>query len=234
MIKARKKLYSFINPRDGQTIYDYLMIIIISVSLVPLCFKESTPALRFIDCITTYIFIIDYVLRWSTSDFKLGKGAASVFIYPFTFMAIIDLLSILPFFFPIADGIRALKIIRLVRSLRVFRAFKILRYSRSMHIIISVIKNQAPALLAVCTLAVGYVFISALILFNVEPDTFASFFDAMYWATVSLTTVGYGDIYPVTTLGRFMSMLSAFVGVAVVALPAGIVTAGYMEEVKKG
>ena len=148
-------------------------------------------------------------------------------------MALIDLASILPFFLPVAQGVRALKIIRLVRSFRVFRAFKILRYSRSMKIIIAVIKNQAPALLAVCTLAIGYVFISALVLFNIEPDTFNNFFEALYWATISLTTVGYGDVYPLSELGKFMSMLSSFIGIAIVALPAGIVTAGYMDEVKK-
>lgn len=229
----RERFYSFIEPDDGQTIYDYLMIVIIAVSLVPLCFKEQTQALYIIDFVSTYIFIADYIMRWSTADLKLGKGPVSFLLYPFTFLAIIDIISILPFFLPVAQGVRALKIIRLVRSFRVFRAFKILRYSRSMKIIIAVIKNQAPALLAVCTLAVGYVFISALVLFNIEPDTFDNFFEALYWATISLTTVGYGDVYPLSELGKFMSMLSSFIGIAIVALPAGIVTAGYMDEVKK-
>ena len=71
--------------------------------------------------------------------------------------------------------------------------------------------------------------ISALIIFNVESQSFDTFFDAIYWATVSLTTVGYGDIYPVTTTGRIVTMISSMFGIAVVALPAGIITAGYME-----
>ena len=87
--------------------------------------------------------------------------------------------------------------------------------------------------MAVCSLAVGYVLISALIIFNVEPDTFSNFFEAIYWATVSLTTMGYGDIYPVTTAGRIVTMVSSFVGIAIVALPAGIITAGYMEQIRK-
>lgn len=81
--------------------------------------------------------------------------------------------------------------------------------------------------------ALGYVFISALVIFNVEPETFSSFFDALYWATVSLTTMGYGDIYPVSTFGRIVTMLSSFIGIAIVALPAGIITAGYMEELEE-
>ena len=76
-------------------------------------------------------------------------------------------------------------------------------------------------------------FISALIVFNIEPDTFSTFFDALYWATVSLTTVGYGDIYAVSYAGKIITMLSALMGIAIVALPAGIITAGYMDELNR-
>ncbi len=83
------------------------------------------------------------------------------------------------------------------------------------------------------SLALAYVLISALVILNVEPDTFSSYFDAVYWATVSLTTVGYGDIYPITTIGRIITMVSSVFGIAIVALPAGIITAGMMEEINK-
>lgn len=107
--------------------------------------------------------------------------------------------------------------------------FKAFRYSKSITIIAKVIKNSKNALLAVCTLAIGYILVSALVIFNVEADSFDTFFDAIYWATVSLTTVGYGDIYPITTAGRIITMISSIFGIAVVALPAGIITAGYMD-----
>ena len=119
----------------------------------------------------------------------------------------------------------------MVRIFRVFRVFKSLRYSESVSIIAKVIRNSEDALIAVGTLAVGYILISALVIFNVEGDSFETFFDAIYWATVSLTTVGYGDIYPVTTAGRVVTMLSSVFGIAIVALPAGIITAGYMGEI---
>ena len=117
--------------------------------------------------------------------------------------------------------------------MRVVRNFKVMRYSRSFEIIGNVIRSSKDSLIAVCALAVGYILISALVIFNVEPDSFSTFFDAIYWATVSLTTVGYGDIYPVSTLGRIITMASSIFGIAVVALPAGIITAGYMTELQK-
>lgn len=87
-------------------------------------------------------------------------------------------------------------------------------------------------MIAVLYLAIGYIFVCTLIIFNVEPDSFNTFFDAIYWATISLTTVGYGDIYPITTLGRIITMVSSFMGIAIVALPAGIITACYMKEIE--
>lgn len=120
----------------------------------------------------------------------------------------------------------------MIRAFRVFRVFKAFRYSNSFQIIGNVIRTSKKSLIAVGVLAAGYIMISALIIFNVEPESFNSFFDAIYWATVSLTTVGYGDIYPVSTLGRVITMLSAIFGIAIVALPAGIITAGYMNELK--
>ena len=94
-------------------------------------------------------------------------------------------------------------------------------------------KESKDSLVAVCLLAIGYILVSAVVIFNVEPESFKSFFEAIYWATVSLTTVGYGDIYPVSALGRIITMVSSVFGIAIVALPAGIITAGYMTELQK-
>ena len=80
-------------------------------------------------------------------------------------------------------------------------------------------------------MAVAYILISALVIYNVEPQSFNTFFDAVYWATISLTTVGYGDIYPVTTIGRIVTMFSSVFGIAIIALPSGVITAGYLAEI---
>ncbi|MCD8231777.1 MAG: potassium channel family protein [Clostridiales bacterium] len=209
------------------------MMAVIVTSLIPLTFKSSTTILDWIDYITVGIFIVDYVLRLFTADKKLNKGAISYILYPLTPMAILDLLCILPSFSILASGFRILKVVRLLRTLRVLRSFKALRYSKSIDIIINVIKKQGSALITVFGLAFGYVLISALIMFNVEPEIFDTFFDAIYWATISLTSIGYGDITPMTSIGRLITILSAFIGVAIIALPSGIITAGIMSEIQK-
>ena len=233
----RKKLYEIVELSDGHNrisaAYDMAMIVVIIASLIPLAFKETTPVLSVIDSVTVAVFILDYALRFWTADYKLGKGALSFLLYPVTPLALVDLLCILPSFTGLAGGLRLLKIIRLLRAFRVFRAFKMLRYSKSIAIIVDVIKEQRTPLVAVGTLALAYILISALVIFNVEPESFESFFDAVYWATVSLTTVGYGDIYPVSTAGRIITMLSSVFGIAVVALPSGIITAGYMSRIER-
>lgn len=231
----RKRIYEIIEVAEGEDkssqIYDILMIISIVLSIVPLAFKKSNVCFLAIDKITFCIFIIDYLLRIITADKKLNEGMVSFLKYPFTPMAVIDLISILPSVMYINSSLKLLRLFRLFRALRVFRVFKAFRYSKNIRIIINVFKKQRDALTIVGVLAIGYIFTTALVIFNVEPETFDSFFDALYWATVSLTTMGYGDIYAVTNIGQLITMISAVFGIAIVALPAGIITAGYMEEI---
>ena len=234
----RKRIFEVIElSRDGDkvsAVYDSFMIVLIMLSLVPLMFKESTPLLTAIDKICVCVFILDYLLRLATADYKLGKPGLFSFVrYPFTFMALVDLLSILPSLTVLNGGFKILRILRMSRAFRVLRVLRAFRYSRSIRIIADVLQRSKESLLAVGTLALAYIVISAMIIFNAEPDSFHNYFEALYWATISLTAVGYGDIYPVTTIGRIVAMLSSIFGVAVVALPAGIITAGYMSAIEK-
>lgn len=231
----RRRIFEIVEvskeKNGASAIYDACMMAVIIISLIPLAFKETNAVFDIIDKVTACVFILDYAARLLTADLKLDRGPVSFVLYPFTPMAIIDLLAILPSFTPMATAWRLVKLFRLFRTFRAFRSFKLLRYSKSLRIILDVIHAQKAPLIAVCTMAIAYILISALVIFNVEPTTFGSFFDAIYWATVSLTTMGYGDIYPVTTIGRIVTMVSSFVGIAIVALPAGIITAGYMDKI---
>lgn len=238
----RKRIFEIIEPawngKRESLIYDMLMVVAITVSIIPLMFEEETRAFRIMETVTVSLFILDYVLRWLTSDYRLQrKGWTAFVIYPFTAWAIIDLLSILPVFSLLGRGF---KIFRVTRLLRILRLFKFIRYSEKIQMLGKVIQKEKRVLFTLLGVAVFYVFLTALIMFNAEPHvnpvtgarTFNDFFDALYWATVTLTTVGYGDLTPVTDLGRFISMLSSLFGMAIIALPSGVITAGYLDELR--
>lgn len=219
-------------------IYDWYMLAMIILSIVPLMFIDDYPIFPVTEVVTVIAFIIDYLLRWYISPLQLNSGWVSYIKYPFTGMALIDLLSILPGLNLINPSF---KLLRLTRLLKIFRLLKITRYSSKINMFVRVMKKERQMLLAVMLLAVFYIFITALIMFNAEPhinpitgeETFHSFFDALYWATVTLTTVGYGDLCPVTDVGRIVSMLSSLFGVAIIALPSGVITASYLEELRE-
>lgn len=219
-------------------VYDWYMLVMIIASIVPLMFIEDYPIFKVIEIVTVIAFIIDYLLRWFTSEIQLKRGWHSYIIYPFTPMAIIDLLSILPGFNLISPEF---KLLRLTRLLKIVRLLKIFRYSDKISIFLNVLKKEREVLFSVLLLALFYIFLTALVMFNAEPhinpntgaETFHSFFDALYWATVTLTTVGYGDLCPVTDIGRVVSMLSSLFGVAIIALPSGVITASYLEELRE-
>ena len=238
----RERLYIIIERSEGRSrisrVYVVFMMLTIIISILPLMFTHQYPIFEAIEAVTVTIFIIDYILRWITADYKLKRGALSFALYPFTPMAIIDLLSIVPCFNLLGDSF---KLFRITRLLRVVRLFKILRFTDKLDMLFSVLRKERKILYSVLFVAMFYVFVTALIMFNVEPQinpmtgepTFRSFFDALYWATVTLTTVGYGDVCPVTNVGRFVSMLSSIFGVAIIALPSGVITASYLDELRK-
>lgn len=233
-----QRIYRITTPGENGTIssklYDTLMITTIVLSLVPMFFKGTNVFFAILEKITVSIFVVDYILRWITAKYTYKTDSITAYArYPFSGMAIIDLLSILPSLTIMNSGLKMFKLLRITRSVRVIRIFKSLRYSKNFTIIVNVVKNTKSSLCAVAILCIMYVVASALMVFNIEPDTFDNYFDAIYWATVSLTTVGYGDIYPVSTAGRIVTMISSIFGIAIVALPAGIITAGFMTELEK-
>ena len=231
---SRERIYAMLaNDDENNKVaiwYNRAMVLVILACLIPLWFKETNIALVVVDDICVVVFIIDYLMRWATADFKLKRGKASFFLYPFTPMAIIDLLSILPSFLPLNGSLRAIRIIRVLRALRAFRLF---HHARSVNVLRGAFRDQRTPLLVVLGLAIVYVIVSATVLFNVEPGMFNSFLDALYWSVISLTSIGYGDICPVTDIGRILTMISAFLGVAIIALPSGIIAAGLINELNK-
>ena len=225
----RKKIYNILNQN---AIYDTFMFAVIIMSIIPLAFVKQQSWMTLIDRITVIIFIVDYILRWFVAD-MLSNKLNKFILYPLTPMAIIDLLSILPSITLLNSSFKLLKIFRLFKSLRLLKILKLVRYSKSITMICNVFKKQKETFITILVMAITYILVSALVIINVEPETFPTYFDALYWATISLTTVGYGDVYAVTTIGKIITMISSFLGIAVVALPAGIITSGLMDELSK-
>lgn len=240
----RKRIYAIIEKGVTHTlmsrVYEDFMLLMIIISLVPLLFNKQRPLFIWFDRISVIAFIIDYILRWITADMKHPekKPIKAFLTYPFSFIAITDLLSILP---SIGVFNRAFKVFRLFRLLKLLRVLRILRYTPRIEMLLFVFKKEKAVLLSVLGIAVFYIFVTALLMFNVENSckasgcsiVFNSFLDALYWATTTLTTVGYGDICPVSDFGRIVSMVSSLFGLAIIALPSGVITASYMEEIKK-
>ena len=239
----RQPLFSIIevdtDHSPASKAYDWFMLVMITISLLPLTFKTQPALFLWFDRISVIVFIFDYFARWFTADLRYPnrKPIVAFITYPLSFMAIMDLLSILPSLSLIGKSFKAFRTIRLLKLLRLL---KVTRYSQGIQRLFRVFKKEREVLFAVLAIAVFYIFTTALIMFNVEvskPNTddvvmFNSFFDALYWATTSLTTVGYGDIYPVSEWGRIISMVSSILGIAIIALPSGVITAGYLEELK--
>ena len=239
----RQKIFEIIERDENDNLisklYDRIMQLAIFVSIIPLMFRGQNVIFTTIESVVTILFVTDYLLRWLTADLRSKKKGIWAFVlYPFTLIAIIDLLTILPAISYVNDSLRALRTWRLLRILRIAKVFK---YYEPLQIVMEVFRKKAPVLLTVVGFALFYIFVTALFMFNVEqsvnPKTgelfFDDFFDALYWSTCTLTTVGYGDIYPISDIGRIVSMISALVGIAIIALPSGIITAGYMEEVQE-
>ena len=235
-MNLRSKIYEMIETERSSVvskIYDWAMLFFIVISIIPLASREQNVLFEWFDKVSVSIFIIDYILRWMTADYKLPerKKWVAFLTYPFTAFAIIDLLSILPSVLVVN---KALKLFRITRLLKILRVFKFIRYSKNVQILFRVLRKESRILLTVFWIAVFYILLTALIMFNVEESAmFEDFFDALYWATTTLTTVGYGDICPSTDVGRVISMLSAILGVAVIALPSGVITASYLDELRE-
>lgn len=227
------------NENKMSRFYDWVMLVAIVIGIFPLMFRTHYKLFWYFDLISCLCFIVDYVLRWVTSVLRSERHSwLAIICYPFTPMAIIDLLSILPTINLLTP---TFKVARVSRLLRLLRVIKVIRYFEPLEIILSVIKKQVKILQAVLSVALFYIFVTAMIMFNAEeeinPETgeylFDSFFDAFYWASCTLTTVGYGDLYPISTIGRVISIISSMVGIAIIALPSGVITAGYLDELRE-
>lgn len=237
----RKKIFALLEPSvsglRSARIIEYVLITIITFNIVaiqmetvPHFYEEHALFFDSFELFSVIIFSIEYVLRlWTSVELiRYSKPVVGRFRYSISRSALIDLFSILPFylnFLPI--DLRWLRIFRLFRLLRML---KIARYLSALNLIFAVIKDRREQLLVVIMFICFLLVIIATVMFYVEgpaqPEVFSSIPATMWWGISTLTTVGYGDMIPVTTFGKFLSGVIAIIGVGLYALPAGILSAG--------
>lgn len=239
------KIYNLIRDDDendlASNIFDGFIIFLIIVSTVQVVLDTfSLPPVavavsRYVEYFSVLVFSAEYLLRFWTAPLVFPSLPAwkARIKYAFSFMAIIDLFAILPFYIPFVIPID-LRVLRALRVVRLFRLLKVNRYTSALSTIASVLKRKASQLISSIFVVLLLMLISAVLMYNVEnaaqPDKFANALDALWWAVATFTTVGYGDIYPITGAGRVLSAIIALLGIGLVAVPTGIISAGFIEQ----
>lgn len=241
MYEKRKRIFEIIQIGNrGDFIsrfFDYFIVTVIIVNITVLFletfefFDPYYPILKAIETVTFLIFIVEYLLRLWTADFlypQYGRlKAAGRFIISFD--GIVDLLTILPFFF--LSGFVGFRILRVVR---IFRLFRVNATYDSFNVIANVFRKKKNQILSSVFIICMLMLVSSLCIYSAEheaqPELYTDAFSGIWWSLSTIFTVGYGDIYPITTLGRCMTVVVTFLGVGAVAIPTGIISAGFVEE----
>lgn len=221
------------------TAFDIIIsfVIIISIIVTFLHTFDSLSAYRHvftvIERITTVIFIVEYLLRIWTSDYLFPrlKIPKCIFRYIFSFYGIVDLLTIISYFSTIfTNGFVTFKIVRVVRILRLF---KVNHKSDAFNVVSEVIDEKKTQIISSMFMVFMLMLAASLCMYGLEhdaqPEVFTNAFSGIWWAMSTVLTVGYGDIYPITTVGKMVAILIAILGVGVVAIPTGLISAGFVE-----
>lgn len=230
-------------PVEKVVTFGLIVLIIANVAAVIL---ESEPWLSAtyasffaaFEAFSVTVFTIEYILRiWSiTVDPRYSDPARGRLRFMVTPLAIIDVLSVLPFYLPFIIPID-LRTLRALRLLRILRLFKVARYSEALDSFVRVFRTKREQLLITVVVALILLIIASSLMYSVEhdaqPDKFPSIIGTTWWAMATLTTIGYGDIYPITPLGKALSGAIAVLGIALFGLPAGILAAGFIEEIQR-
>ena len=218
----------------GLILLNTLAIILGSFESIESRYREQ---FYYFEVFSVVIFTIEYLLRLWTARFKYPDkgGWGAIVSYVFSFGALVDLLAILPFYMPLIIPID-MRFIRILRILRIARVLKLSRYTNALQLIRAVVYEKRSELGVVLFLTAILLIIASTLVYNIEheaqPQAFPNIGAAMWWAVVTLTTVGYGDIIPITTFGKIISSIVAFLGIALVALPTGILGGAFLRKLK--
>lgn len=243
-MKIKKRVFEIIQIGKKDDFASKLFDIFIAVTIVvniSILFVETFsemalyyPVLHMIEMITFFIFCVEYLLRIWTADYLYPdkKKEKAVLKFLLSYDGAIDLLTILPFFF-----LSGFVVFRMLRVVRIFNLFRINPKYDSFNVITTVLYDKKDQILSSVFIILILMMASSLCMYSAEheiqPDKFNNAFSGIWWSVSTLLTVGYGDIYPITTLGKCMAIIIGFLGVGVVAIPTGIISAGFVEQYTK-
>jgi voltage-gated potassium channel len=247
--EAKRAVHTLLHPELGNTKWDKLLnvfvivlivlnVVAVMLETVPEIYEPNKDFFHLFDVVSVFIFTVEYVLRvWSANhDAHYRHSIMGRIRYMLTPGALIDLLAILPFYIYGLVGFD-LRVLRILRLLRFLRLFRLTAYMKATRLVINVFKATRNELLLALVLALFLVVISSSLVYfaehPVQPDIYSSIPATLWWSVITLTTVGYGDMIPITLWGKVFTSFILMAGVALFALPAGIITAGFLEEIRK-
>jgi voltage-gated potassium channel len=243
----KKRVFEIIEKSKGgdipSLVFDVFMMILIILNVVAVTaasfdnFANAHPLLlhRF-EVVSIVIFSIEYLLRLWTAKYMFPNSKHPHIRLIFSFGGLVDLVAILPFFIPFvySTDLRSVKILRLFR---VFRIFKLSRYSKSMLIIVNVLKNEKEKLLATVILTTTMLFVASTIMYYAEhssqPEIFQNILETVWWAISAMFYIWYGELYPISLAGKICGGIIAMCDMMLVALPVGIISSGFVDELSK-
>lgn len=245
----KTKVYEIIEkgqPDDkASAFFDHILVFMIALNVLAITLEtfeivrtDFSLLLRIVEIFSIFIFTIEYLLRIWTANlkYKTGNVFISILLFVISPMAIIDLLAILPFYIPFIIPLD-LRFLRILRLMRLLRLFKVKRYSKSLDIITKVLREKREELVVSIFVMFMLLLTASIMMYyvenNLQPDKFRNVFDSFWWAVATLTTVGYGDVYPLSGWGKLISGVIALLGIGMVALPTGIISSGFIEEISK-
>lgn len=246
---SRKRIFEIIQIGKetdfASRFFDYALTFVILLNLFVALFstfevsRQFETVLCFIEEATVALFTAEYALRLWTSDYLYPRTKRKVrcaIRFALSPTGIVDLLAFAPFYFPsfFPEGMVAFRIFRIIRILGLFR---VTPYQDALNVITNVLLRKKQQLISSVVLVLILMTSASLLMYGIEhsaqPDVFKNAFSGFWWATSSLLTVGYGDIYPITTAGRIVGIFLTFLGVGMVAIPTGILSAGFIEQIQE-
>jgi voltage-gated potassium channel len=226
----------------SERIINYFISILILLNVISIIL-DSVPRIQIdygnyiekFEHFVVFVFTIEYIIRlWTIKENQKYSGKYGRLKYIFSAIALVDLVSILPYYLHVVFNFGFIRILRLLRLIRVF---KLERYSKGLRRIFYVLRTKKDDLITTFSIALFAIIIASCFIYFAEneaqPDKFSSIPESMYWAVITLTTIGYGDVYPITFMGKFFTCVIAIVGIGLIAFPTAIITSGFFEESKQ-